>query len=272
MKLALFWVFSLLSHTRDVIHTLKLFLLLPRTGDLSCRCVYLIRDKVLLKFTESDVLVAPVYLSCMTNKMLLTVAQLVLLYTLSASALWPIPRSLSTGTSPLKLSSSFRIHVASVYPSDVHDAAKRTQYLLFHDHLARLVPDRGRSDENVLKHAPVLQGLKLVLDSEAKETKGIAAETIRPLEERDEAYTLTVPIHGEATITAKSALGLWRGLTTFSQIWYTHQGTGAVYTLEAPVTIADEAAYVSAMVSTLPPHIVSKSYMFPRYELIIAHD
>jgi hexosaminidase len=177
------------------------------------------------------------------------------LYTLSASALWPIPRSLSTGSSSLKLSSSFKIHVASVYPSDVHDAAKRTRHFLFHDHLARLVPDRGRSDESTLKHAPILQGLKLMLDSDAKETKGIAAETIRPLEERDEAYTLTVPIHGEATITAKSALGLWRGLTTFSQLWYTHQGTGAVYTLEAPVTIADEPAYVSLMAPT-SSHII----------------
>ena len=45
-------------------------------------------------------------------------------------------------------------------------------------------------------------------------------------------------------LSANTTLGLFRGLTTFGQLWYDWDGT--TYTLEAPINIVDSPAYVSA--------------------------
>ncbi|KAH7928429.1 glycoside hydrolase family 20 protein [Leucogyrophana mollusca] len=62
------------------------------------------------------------------------------------------------------------------------------------------------------------------------------------LESRNEAYSLSVPSDGSAaTLKANSTLGLFRGLTTFSQLWYEYDG--AIYTPEAPIDISDWPVY-----------------------------
>ncbi|EGN98182.1 glycoside hydrolase family 20 protein [Serpula lacrymans var. lacrymans S7.3] len=62
------------------------------------------------------------------------------------------------------------------------------------------------------------------------------------IEERDEAYSLSVPSDGSAAILkANSSLGLFRGLTTFSQLWYEYDGT--TYNPEAPIEITDWPLY-----------------------------
>ncbi|CAG7853081.1 Probable beta-hexosaminidase fdl; AltName: Full=Protein fused lobes; Flags: Precursor [Serendipita indica DSM 11827] len=72
--------------------------------------------------------------------------------------------------------------------------------------------------------------------------QSIAANTALPAEERDESYTLTVPSDGsEARLRANTTLGLLRGLTTFSQMWYTWDNW--TYTVEAPFEILDEPYY-----------------------------
>ena len=114
--------------------------------------------------------------------------------------------------------------------------------IVLHDKLERLVVGRGDTDASKLNSAPSLNNLNLVLTSRSNVFASIAQEAIKPIESRDESYTLTIPTDGDATLRANSSLGLFRGLTTFSQLWYLSGGT--LYTLEAPITINDKPAYV----------------------------
>jgi len=70
----------------------------------------------------------------------------------------------------------------------------------------------------------------------------ITTEAQKPIEDRDEAYTLTVPsTGGSASITANTTLGLLRGLTTFGQLWYSWEGT--TYAIDTPIDIVDSPAF-----------------------------
>jgi hexosaminidase len=172
----------------------------------------------------------------------------VLVFPALVSALWPIPQHISTGSSAVKLAPDFAIDLPKSYPPDLHDAAARTAHFLHADKLARLVPGRGASDVSTLAHAGALHALDVALAHGAPVTHGIAAETLRALGSADEAYNLTVPASGRARLTARSALGLLRGLTTFSQLWYTYEED--VYSLIAPIEIEDKAAYVRDLANT----------------------
>jgi hexosaminidase len=165
----------------------------------------------------------------------------------TAYALWPRPQHASTAGAALTLSPSFTISFGPSIPHppiDLSAAVARTRAQLFSDRLGRLVPDRGASDTSLLAHAPALAQLRLELDKGAPAIASISDEATKALNTRDEAYLLHVPTHGPATLVANSSLGIFRGLTTFGQMWYQHANT--VYTLEAPVTIDDAPAYVSS--------------------------
>ena len=185
-------------------------------------------------------------------------------------ALWPQPRSLQTGTSALRLASptSFNITIAFAdAPADLQAAVTRTRAHLFADRLARLVPSRGAEDLPALAQANVLPGLVLRLEAGA-EAREIAVEARGQIGMREEGYWLDVPGDGSgAVLGARSTLGLFRGLNTFAQLWFSYDyregaalfvdrdrdGTGfygvdddvVVYTLSAPVAIQDSPAYVS---------------------------
>ncbi len=184
-------------------------------------------------------------------------------------ALWPQPRNLQTGTSALRLApnTTFKISVEVANPpADLLAAVERTHAYLFTDNLARLVPSHGAEDLPALAHAKSLPGLTLRLQAQGEGSdvvsREIAIEARTYISDRQEGYSLNVPADGtEATISAASTLGLFRGLNTFAQLWYTFGygketmdqdgsledcGTGAVvYTLSAPVAIQDSPAYVS---------------------------
>lgn len=165
-------------------------------------------------------------------------------------ALWPLPSSLSTGTTALKLSPAFDIHVdVSPAPSDLSDAVSRAKSHLKTDKLGRLVVGRGASDSSAVQHAKSLSSLTISL-SEGATVHSITDEARQPISARSEEYTLTIPSDGSvATLTANSTLGLYRGLTTFEQLWYDY--SGVVYTIEAPVSITDSPAYVSDYTNVL---------------------
>ena len=82
--------------------------------------------------------------------------------------------------------------------------------------------------------------------TEGKSASPIAKEAVLPIGSRSEGYSLSVPTDGSsATLAANSTLGLLRGLTTFTQLWY--YVDGIVYTYEAPISIpSDYPAYVSS--------------------------
>lgn len=163
-------------------------------------------------------------------------------------ALWPIPHALQTGTSFVKLDSSFdiKLHKINAAPSDLQDAISRTKDHLRNDKLQRLVVGRGTVDRGNLTHAPSLSTLELSLDERSYGgIQSITEEATKPLGTRIEGYSLNIPsTGGSARITANSTLGLLRGLTTFEQLFY-FDGDSTVYTFEAPVEIADTPTYVS---------------------------
>lgn len=154
-------------------------------------------------------------------------------------ALWPLPRSITNGTSTLVLSPSFTIVVNGPFPQDLQSAVNRTLGYILNDKHERLVVGRGSVDAATIGSANLLPWL--VVSSGDSNT--IASEARAPLGIRDEAYTLNIPSDGSpASLSANSTLGLFRGLTTFSQIWYTHESS--IYTVEAPISITDSPAFV----------------------------
>jgi hexosaminidase len=160
-------------------------------------------------------------------------------------ALWPIPNTLETGMTALKVSPSFYFDVQiEGAPGDLYDAVGQAQYYLETDQLGRLVVGRGANDTTALASAKTLSSLTLSLTSGAT-PEPIASEAIKPLGTRSEEYALTIPADGSAaTLTANSTLGLYRGLTTFNQLFYYYGGV--TYTLLAPIAITDTPAYVSS--------------------------
>jgi hexosaminidase len=176
-------------------------------------------------------------------------------------ALWPQPRSLQTGSSALRLAPpiSFTITIAIPNaPADLQAAVERTRAYLFTDKLARLVPSRGAEDLPAVARANSLPGLTLRLLDEKDGAREIAVEARDKIGEREEGYWLDVPGDGSgAVLRANSTLGLFRGLNTFAQLWWSydyrddaldHDGDRdgvVVYTLSAPVVIQDSPAYVS---------------------------
>lgn len=162
--------------------------------------------------------------------------------------LWPQPRSLETGSTALKLASNFDIRVNIQHaPSDLSAAVSRTRSFLRNDKLGRLVVGRGASDSSALKQAKALKTLQLSL-SKGATVRSIAEEARREIGTRSEEYVLSIPADGSgATLTANSTLGLFRGLTTFTQLFY--EWSGQVYTVEAPISITDAPAYVSRILA-----------------------
>ena len=155
------------------------------------------------------------------------------------NALWPLPQSMTTGSSALLLSPTFDIEVNGPYPDDLKCAVARTLEYIQNDKHERLVVGRGSVDAGAIGYAETLRSL--VVSSKDPET--IATEARAPLGTRDEAYVLNIPSDGSpATLSANSTLGLFRGLTTFSQIWYTYKSN--IYTVEAPISIFDYPAFV----------------------------
>jgi hexosaminidase len=161
------------------------------------------------------------------------------------AAVWPIPTGYKAGSTALTLSSSFKIDLAvNDAPSDLKSAISRTSSYLKKDKLGRLTPGRGANDGASLTKAKTLSTLTVKLASGVKSTNSISKDAVAALGSRDESYSLDIPADGKAaTLTAKTALGLLRGLTTFEQLWYAYGSK--TYTLQAPYTITDSPAYVS---------------------------
>lgn len=181
---------------------------------------------------------------------------LVVLSGLSAThALWPVPRSLETGNSTLKLSNGFKITVNVPHaPADLSDAVQRTINNIKNDKLERLVVGRASADRAALQHTKELTSLTLSL-TPGSPINSVFDEAIKTVGTRSEEYVLRVPANGSpATLLANSTLGLLRGLTTFEQLWYF--ANDQIYTIGAPIAISDSPAYVS-LFSWIQPFLSS---------------
>jgi hexosaminidase len=192
-------------------------------------------------------------------------------YPTFVACLWPAPASFTNGTSYLKLSSSFSISyagsLASGAPSDLKSAVSTTISFLKNDNLQRLILGQGATDVPFFAKAKTLSKLTLSLNGKSKGSiPSISQNAILPLASRDESYTLKVPADGSAaTITANTTVGLYRGLTTFTQLWYTFDKT--IYTFQAPISIVDAPAFVSSSLSLVyrkAAHSLPMRPAFPR--------
>ncbi|KAG6899791.1 hypothetical protein C0993_006915 [Termitomyces sp. T159_Od127] len=147
----------------------------------------------------------------------------VILLPTNVLGLWPIPRNLELGTRFLKLAPTFDIEIKlNNAPQDLLDAVSRTKGYLQTDKLQRLVVGRGEKDSSAIGQALELSSLTISLSSSAEQPHSIATEATLPIGMRSEGYSLDIPSDGSpATLTANSTLGLFRGLTTFSQLCFT---------------------------------------------------
>uniref|UniRef100_A0A0K3CA31 Beta-hexosaminidase n=1 Tax=Rhodotorula toruloides TaxID=5286 RepID=A0A0K3CA31_RHOTO len=143
-----------------------------------------------------------------------------------AAALWPRPRSSSTGSSFIKLGDSFKVVVARC--------------------------ELAKELERALENAPILSRLSLSLNSTVV---GTLADEVANLYTLDESYSLSVPAATDLTsptasahLTARTLVGLLRGLETFTQLVYflpaaDETVNGSRYIASVPLRIEDGPAF-----------------------------
>lgn len=134
--------------------------------------------------------------------------------------MFPLPSKSRTGASVIGIDDGFVIawDKAKQPAQDLVNAITRTNRAVLQTTHRFLSPDRGAS---LSRDCTVRLGTMIVvLDSE--DPGSIMSETLKPLRERREAYTLVVPNDGQnpAIIRSTSSLGIFRGLTTFEQLFY----------------------------------------------------
>ena len=128
-----------------------------------------------------------------------------------AKAIWPLPQSMSK-TSPasfLRLDPSFAISLSpelgSDAPQDLLNAMDRTFRRLWSDKLGRLVVGRGVNDLPLIRSSPTLESLVLSIVSNDTAVTDIAKEAQKPVEKKNEKYTLTIPSDGAFALLQQSA-------------------------------------------------------------------
>lgn len=185
---------------------------------------------------------------------------------LGVSALWPQPQQYQPGTKFMKLAPNFIINFTyglenpvwdldcMESPSSLCNLLFQTLYTLKMPNATQRVPQRLVSaadldkDKQALQSAPQLSVLYLRYPNQ--DTRNLPEDelwhifTTMDQRKQAEAYQLSVSLNGTAVITANSSLGMLRGLATFAQLWYINSDND-IYTVEAPVDIADSPAYVS---------------------------
>jgi len=138
----------------------------------------------------------------------------------------PLPTEYTTGDQVICLSPEFQIilEAKSGYPlpHDLKKAVQRTQDGIWAIKHRYLSIERGA--EFFIEGEGcdyTLSTLKVIVEQEGH-VDSIMDSAIRPAEERPdlEAYSLSVPIGSHAILTSKTALGAFRGLTTFENLFY----------------------------------------------------
>ncbi|KAJ2899602.1 Glucosamine-6-phosphate isomerase (Glucosamine-6-phosphate deaminase) (GNPDA) (GlcN6P deaminase), partial [Coemansia aciculifera] len=144
----------------------------------------------------------------------------------SALAIWPIPRTLTQGTSNTQ-ATLLGISVQGKSSPVINSAISRYQAIINSESfVAPADYQRG-----TVKTNGNLNGLTVSVQS-TDETLDLNT---------DESYTLDVPVNGKAMLTAKSPYGVVRGLETFSQLVTANGYTKAI--LNTPVHIEDAPMY-----------------------------
>lgn len=150
------------------------------------------------------------------------------------TALWPQPATVSLGENVLKLSPTVaftKLDELGTKPDVVLDAAiLRCRTLLKDGFVPWALSIPGEKYEPELNTAPVISEVSI--------------QKINPsyqVVDRDvlESYQLEISMNGKIWISSGSTLGIMHGLSTLTQLFYTHSDGVTVYTKSAPVRIDD---------------------------------
>lgn len=152
--------------------------------------------------------------------------------------LLPQPTHSSIGNTTTCLDPGFSISFSAHAPADLRAAATRTTRAIRASKMRYLSPTYGA--EFFPSGAGCTHWVKS-LTVAVNDAATIAAHATRKAEARVEGYNLTLPADGEAHIAAETALGAFRGLTSFQNLWYRHNGD--VYAPFAPYAIADSPQF-----------------------------
>lgn len=181
----------------------------------------------------------------------------VVLATISpVSAVWPTPQSYSKGSSVLYLHQNIEITYNGAFlpytygytaqglssKEIVQAAISRALGSIFDD---KFVPWMLKRRGELAKFEPdVYKGQKWLKTLQIVQTAEDKSSAFKPLAgEVDESYNLTLSTEGEVKLTAVSAVGILRGLETFTQLFYQHSTGTFWYTPFAPVAIQDSPRF-----------------------------
>lgn len=199
-------------------------------------------------------------------------ACLILVFALQALAIWPVPKSFSSGSSVLWIEPSVKINYngGSVRWIPIRDMlSSQTEQVLGEQMSYAAGTQSGISSKAVVQQAVsrALQVLftqnlvpwKLVARNELSQFEPPAnsqkttistititqsgsdnSSTFKPLAGQvDESYNISISTDGTANIEAISSVGVLHALESFIQLFYQHSSGAGIYTNLAPVEISD---------------------------------
>lgn len=169
--------------------------------------------------------------------------------TLVVHAIWPEPALLLTGNATLVLADSviFRKQLLYADSEHSHDALScqhahnirldtmidATKTLLKDGFKPWMLTSSDKFEPETLKNKLVIHEITLVQRLREPVHDHVASEH----------YHLEVTEEAKVTIAANSSIGLWRGMTTLTQLFYTHSKEDLSYTTRAPIIIEDAPAF-----------------------------
>jgi hexosaminidase len=135
----------------------------------------------------------------------------------------PLPARHTTGNKVICLSPDFSIKFDSHVPEDLKKAAQRVEKGIWeHEHQYLSVKRGAEFFEEGNGCEYTLSTLEVIVDDHGHHMPSIMDSAVRPAEDRPdlEVYTLSIPLGDRATIKSPTALGAYRGLTTFENLFY----------------------------------------------------
>ena len=134
----------------------------------------------------------------------------------------PIPSTFTTGSQTLCLSDDFSIRAPRGAPKDLREASTRAEERVKQTTHTYLSTTGGTELVNADKTCEAFISELVLSPGDNFKGRSIFEDATRSLEHRIalESYTLNVPVEGVAILEANSSLGMFRGLTTFEQLFY----------------------------------------------------
>lgn len=147
----------------------------------------------------------------------------------------PQPIKSTVGDSVTCLAPEFKVTFDKKAPKDLKDAADRMMKSLGASKMRYLSTSYGAEffPNGAKKCDNQINELHVTVD----DANTIAAHAVKPVETRQgaEGYTLNVPVKGRADIKSGTALGAFRGLTSFENLFYKISQDGDVSLTDAGV-------------------------------------